>query len=348
MSKIASIVHWHCQKVLPLTYDDSLSYYEMVCKLVAKCNEIIEQINGYDDVINELREALVDISDMKIAIDRINATIDTINSRIDEQDIVIKSVDEYAKALGKRVDANEESINALTQMIANFNTNVDKKLEALEKKLTDLFNSFTADFTDELQMLQLKVNQMKVNLQSQIDVLRERLDELDTDVINPWHDNLDRISQAQNVKLIYNDLADEVPTARDYCKLNLSAEDYSKFGLTAMEYARRGKELLHYYWAYSPTFGWLQEINNVLTSIVDWMCDTLTAVVYSELGMTADEYSNLGLTAQDYYKFSPDKVGLYVSDGVLQSEQYILVENNGVLETINGTATETDGVFEIN
>lgn len=33
-------------KILPLTYDDSLSYYEQVCKLTNKMNEIIDFING--------------------------------------------------------------------------------------------------------------------------------------------------------------------------------------------------------------------------------------------------------------------------------------------------------------
>lgn len=33
-------------KILPLTYDDSLSYYEQVCKLTNKMNEIVEFING--------------------------------------------------------------------------------------------------------------------------------------------------------------------------------------------------------------------------------------------------------------------------------------------------------------
>ena len=35
-----------CQKVLPLVYDDSLSYYETLCKLTAKINELIDFING--------------------------------------------------------------------------------------------------------------------------------------------------------------------------------------------------------------------------------------------------------------------------------------------------------------
>lgn len=33
-------------KILPVTYDDSLSYYEQVCKLTDKMNEIIDFING--------------------------------------------------------------------------------------------------------------------------------------------------------------------------------------------------------------------------------------------------------------------------------------------------------------
>lgn len=32
-------------KILPLSYDDSLSYYEAICKLVSKVNEIINEIN---------------------------------------------------------------------------------------------------------------------------------------------------------------------------------------------------------------------------------------------------------------------------------------------------------------
>lgn len=33
-------------KILPLVYDESLSYYEVLCKFSAKLNEVIETING--------------------------------------------------------------------------------------------------------------------------------------------------------------------------------------------------------------------------------------------------------------------------------------------------------------
>ena len=34
-----------CVPILPLTYDESLSYYEVLCKLTAKVNELVEIIN---------------------------------------------------------------------------------------------------------------------------------------------------------------------------------------------------------------------------------------------------------------------------------------------------------------
>ena len=39
-----SFGYW-CQKVLPLVYDDSLSYYEILCKIVEYVNKMIEEEN---------------------------------------------------------------------------------------------------------------------------------------------------------------------------------------------------------------------------------------------------------------------------------------------------------------
>ena len=43
-----------CQKVLPLTFDDSLSYYEQLCKLANKLNEVIEELNKQAEIIKTL------------------------------------------------------------------------------------------------------------------------------------------------------------------------------------------------------------------------------------------------------------------------------------------------------
>lgn len=47
-----------CQKVLPLVYDDSLSYYEVLCKVVTYLNNVIEGTNGVIDDVEELKNDL--------------------------------------------------------------------------------------------------------------------------------------------------------------------------------------------------------------------------------------------------------------------------------------------------
>ena len=51
-----------CQKVLPLVYDDSLSYYELLCKVVCKLNELAENQNNLSD---EIKRVAKDLDDFK-------------------------------------------------------------------------------------------------------------------------------------------------------------------------------------------------------------------------------------------------------------------------------------------
>lgn len=47
-----------CYKVLPLVYDDSLSYYEILCKVVTYINELIEQDKIFGDELTNLLKEL--------------------------------------------------------------------------------------------------------------------------------------------------------------------------------------------------------------------------------------------------------------------------------------------------
>lgn len=53
-NNISPLTGFYCQKVLPLTYDNSLSYYEQLCKTTHKINEVIQLING--DFTKSLQE----------------------------------------------------------------------------------------------------------------------------------------------------------------------------------------------------------------------------------------------------------------------------------------------------
>lgn len=50
-----------CYKVLPLVYDDSLSYYEVLCKVVDYINKLIDQDKIFGEEIEELQNELATV-----------------------------------------------------------------------------------------------------------------------------------------------------------------------------------------------------------------------------------------------------------------------------------------------
>ena len=56
-------LYW-CQKVLPLVYDDSLSYYEVLCKVVKYLNDLIAQDNVFADEIESVKAEVKQLSDI--------------------------------------------------------------------------------------------------------------------------------------------------------------------------------------------------------------------------------------------------------------------------------------------
>lgn len=56
---IGNLRFW-CQKVLPLVYDDSLSYYELLCKVVGKLNEVINTVNLSEESVYSDVKAIMD------------------------------------------------------------------------------------------------------------------------------------------------------------------------------------------------------------------------------------------------------------------------------------------------
>ena len=47
---VSALKYW-CYKILPLVYDDSLSYYEVLCRVTKKLNEVINNTNNITEII---------------------------------------------------------------------------------------------------------------------------------------------------------------------------------------------------------------------------------------------------------------------------------------------------------
>jgi hypothetical protein len=50
-----------CQKILPLVYDDSLSYYEVLCKVVDYINQLIDNDKVIGEELENLKTELVTV-----------------------------------------------------------------------------------------------------------------------------------------------------------------------------------------------------------------------------------------------------------------------------------------------
>lgn len=54
-----------CYKILPLVYDDSLSYYEVLCRVVDYINQLIQQDKDFADDIEALEADLKTLQEWK-------------------------------------------------------------------------------------------------------------------------------------------------------------------------------------------------------------------------------------------------------------------------------------------
>lgn len=76
-----------CQKVLPLVYDDSLSYYELLCKVVDYLNKTIENVN----------ELSVNFDKLQQMFNTLKKYVDNYFNNLDVQEEINKKLDEMAK-----------------------------------------------------------------------------------------------------------------------------------------------------------------------------------------------------------------------------------------------------------
>lgn len=77
-----------CQKVLPLVYDDSLSYYELLCKVVDYLNKTMEDVNT----------AVGDVTNLHSAYTQLQAFVNNYFENLDVQEEINNKLDELVES----------------------------------------------------------------------------------------------------------------------------------------------------------------------------------------------------------------------------------------------------------
>ena len=107
--------YW-CQKILPAVYDDSLSYYQLLGRILQKYNEVIEIVNKHSETLvdheNRITAAEAQIELNRQAIEALKAEL----AKLDEQ---VKQNTANIAALTERVNGHDTAIQSLQNLIAN-------------------------------------------------------------------------------------------------------------------------------------------------------------------------------------------------------------------------------------
>lgn len=70
MTDLSCFKSW-CRKILPLVYDDSISYYEVLCKLTEYIQKLIDQMGDYDNLETEIQQLQQEVNLVKEELEKV-------------------------------------------------------------------------------------------------------------------------------------------------------------------------------------------------------------------------------------------------------------------------------------
>ena len=145
-----------CQPILPAVYEDSLSYYESICKLIAKINELVDTVNNIKvDMLDEAN-AYTDEEIRKME-SRVNDAVNSVialkqeieNEFNDFKNITQETLNEFSEKIDLLYDHVNDivySINARTDLAIKQNNDfIFREIENNILKNITVLNYFTGE-----------------------------------------------------------------------------------------------------------------------------------------------------------------------------------------------------------
>ena len=142
---VHKIINMVCiPKIVPLVYDDVLSYYEMLSKMIGKLNELITLCNQLGIKVEALEEAVAELQSVISGIDeRLEAAegdIDTLEGNVSDLQTAVEGINTAI-----------ETINGSIEVINNYITNNDQNIENINSAISDIEDTLNTIDLAELQ-----------------------------------------------------------------------------------------------------------------------------------------------------------------------------------------------------
>ena len=294
-------IRFHCYKVLPLVYDDALSYYEQLCKIRKTLNDAIIAVNDLNDAVTDIKAGYTGLNERVALLEstigdiekNVNDTLILINETIANYDV---RFDELEDELTRKIDDN---VKALKDYIDNVLADVESQIRIIvESELQEIYDNI-----DKLEV------ELIARIESEIRKLIASIPDLTTiEVINPVTGELSKVQTALDdlfMNTRYNAL-----TIDEFNHLHLSVDECNKLmyhsvfrGWSVITWLTEAKELLDKSLKHrmaNPFTGVWEDFKKNIEINTDLLrvCGCLTADEFSSLNVTVDRFNEIGANCE--------------------------------------------------
>jgi len=112
--------YW-CYKVLPLVYDDSVSYYEVLCKIVKYLNGLIADMKKCGEDVGAISE---EVKVLKVEIDRLDALYGELSTEVGFYGDRITGLENGLRGVGERLRELFGEVSDLRDEVGDISTSV--------------------------------------------------------------------------------------------------------------------------------------------------------------------------------------------------------------------------------
>lgn len=287
--KFQKLVFW-CQKVLPLVYDNSLSYYEVLCKIADSINYIIDYLNDID-------------------LDGY-ATITYVNQQA-------KTAREYTETVGAwNKQYTDKQINLLRTACENYTDaeirKTNKKISELDTKLIGKINDLRKEVNARITFFEESVNSeiyvFKLQIQQKMEKFMQEILEIvqnypePEECFNPTNGLMEPICKCLND--IYHWLRYGAFDCNTFDTSGITAGEFDAKEPTCREFDTSGMYIFN---MYKCTCTILNPFSGLQTSVEDAFRDAIAAFgngvtvdIFEELELTCAEFESKELTASQF------------------------------------------------
>lgn len=185
-----------CQKVLPAVYDQSLSYYEALCKMGAFLNKMLEELEKMQDNIDALHEAFLKLQTwVNEEIERFETDMENRFNEFKQEiyDLFEQYKEEADTYINQQLNQyKQETTEWLSQKFDEYKTQanqyIDNIFEQYKNETNQEFNNWKQEFTNQYNEWKSQVDQNITNLGNRVTNIEGDISEINSQI-----DNLEQI-----------------------------------------------------------------------------------------------------------------------------------------------------------